>query len=110
MHYQELLYVVAHELFHAWNAKRLRPGGAGAVRPVAAQPARSLWITEGLTEYYAHRAMHLSGRWSRARYLERLGEESTARGERGAARAQRRGGRASWRGTQPDEAAADPDA
>lgn len=75
--YDELLYVIAHEMFHAWNARRLRPAEQVPYDFMRPQPARSLWITEGLTEYYAHRAMYLSGRWTRARYFERLGEEAT---------------------------------
>ncbi len=83
--YDELTYVVAHELFHAWNAKLLRPAELwhSDVSPSSAQydltqaqPARSLWITEGLTEYFAHRAMLRAGRWSRAAYLSHVGDEA----------------------------------
>jgi predicted metalloprotease with PDZ domain len=107
--YDELLYMIAHELFHAWNARRLRPAELVPYDLQRPRPARSLWITEGLTEYYAHRAMRLSGRWTRKRYLERLGEEATR-----AALAARRGltieeeAELTWQA--PDEAAADPDA
>ncbi|HUS66248.1 MAG TPA: PDZ domain-containing protein [Kofleriaceae bacterium] len=108
-HYEELLYVVAHELFHAWNARRLRPAELVPYDLSRPTPSRSLWITEGLTEYYAHRAMHLAGRWSRARYLERLGDESTR-----AVNAARRGltleDEAELAFQPSDEAAADPDA
>jgi len=64
--YDELTYVVAHELFHAWNARRLRPAELVPYDLTHAQPSRALWITEGLTEYFAHRAMLRAGRWSRA--------------------------------------------
>jgi predicted metalloprotease with PDZ domain len=72
-------------------------------------PARSLWITEGLAEYYAHRARRLSGRWSRARYLERVGDEAAR-----AVQAARRGrtveedAELAWQA--PDDAWPDPDA
>jgi predicted metalloprotease with PDZ domain len=107
--YDELLYVIAHELFHAWNARRLRPAELVPYDLTKPQPARSLWITEGLTEYYAHRAMHLSGRWSRARYLDRLSDEALR-----AVTASRRGltleedAELAWQ--PPDESAGDPDA
>jgi predicted metalloprotease with PDZ domain len=107
--YDELLYVIAHELFHAWNARRLRPAELVPYDFSRAQPARSLWITEGVTEYYAHRAMLASGRWSRAHYLERLGEEATR-----ALSASQRGltveedAELAWQ--PPDDAGADPDA
>jgi predicted metalloprotease with PDZ domain len=73
--YSDLLYVIAHELFHAWNARRLRPAELMSIdfdRPV---PSRALWITEGLTEYYAHRAMRASGLWSREQYLRQVEDE-----------------------------------
>jgi predicted metalloprotease with PDZ domain len=75
--YDELTYVVAHELFHVWNAKRLRPAELVPYDLLHAQPSRALWITEGVTEYFAHRAMLLSRRWSRASWLEHEGEEAT---------------------------------
>ena len=74
--YDELVYVVAHELFHAWNAKRLRPAELVPYDLLHAQTSRALWITEGLTEYFAHRAMLRSGRWSRAAYLTHVGDEA----------------------------------
>src|SRR5205807_3160584 len=55
--YDELTYVVAHELFHAWNAKRLRPAELVPYDLSRPQISRALWITEGVTEYFAHRAM-----------------------------------------------------
>ncbi len=107
--YDELVYVVAHELFHAWNAKRLRPAELMPYDLSRAQPSRSLWITEGLTEYFAHRAMLRAGRWTRAEYLQHVGDEA----ER-AVRAARRGdsveeaAEATWQA--PDDAADDWDA
>jgi predicted metalloprotease with PDZ domain len=107
--YDELLYVVAHELFHAWNARRLRPAELVPYDLMREQRSRSLWITEGLTEYYAHRALRLAGLWSKTRYLQRLGEQATR-----ALEAARRGltveeeAELTWHA--PDEAAADPDA
>jgi predicted metalloprotease with PDZ domain len=74
--YDELTYVFAHELFHAWNARRLRPAELVPYDLSRAQPSRALWITEGLTEYFAHRAMLRAGRWSRADYLAHVGDEA----------------------------------
>jgi predicted metalloprotease with PDZ domain len=74
--YDELTYVVAHELFHAWNAKMLRPAELVPYDLSREQPSRSLWITEGLTEYFAHRAMLRAGRWSRADYFSHVGDEA----------------------------------
>ena len=74
--YDELVYVVAHELFHAWNAKRLRPAELVPYDLSREQPSRALWITEGLTEYFAHRAMLRAHRWTRAEYLRHVGDEA----------------------------------
>jgi predicted metalloprotease with PDZ domain len=107
--YDELLYVIAHEMFHAWNARRLRPAELVPYDLSRPQPARSLWITEGLTEFYAHRAMYLCGKWSRARYLDRLGEEAT-RALRSAARGTTVEDDAEGAWHAADEIAGDPDA
>ncbi|HEX4458438.1 MAG TPA: hypothetical protein VIA18_10740, partial [Polyangia bacterium] len=74
--YDEVLYVVAHELFHAWNARVLRPADLTPYDLTKPQPSRALWITEGLSEYYAHRAMLRLHRWSRAEYVGRVSEEA----------------------------------
>lgn len=60
----------AHEFFHAWNVKRLRPVELGPwdfTRPVA---TRSLWIAEGLTNYYGQLMMHRAGVWSAKELLD----------------------------------------
>jgi predicted metalloprotease with PDZ domain len=107
--YDELLYVCAHELFHAWNARRLRPAELVPYDLLHEQRARSLWITEGLTEYYAHRALRLAGLWTKARYLARLGEQAT-RAQESARRGLSIEEEAELTWHAPDEAAADPDA
>jgi predicted metalloprotease with PDZ domain len=43
----------AHEIFHAWNVKRLRPGDLWPYRYDQEQPTPLLWISEGITDYYA---------------------------------------------------------
>src|SRR5262249_31879188 len=50
--YQAALRTAAHEFFHAWNVKRLRPAEFGPwdwTRPAA---TRALRIAEGFTQYY----------------------------------------------------------
>ncbi|HZS06418.1 MAG TPA: PDZ domain-containing protein [Blastocatellia bacterium] len=49
--------VSAHELFHAWNVKAIRP--VALHYPDLDQPpaVRSLWLLEGFTEYYAQKFM-----------------------------------------------------
>ncbi len=69
--YDEALGTVAHEFFHVWNVKRLRPIELGPwdfTRPVN---TRSLWIAEGLTNYYGHLMMRRAGLWDDALFLQR---------------------------------------
>ena len=48
-----LLSLYAHEIFHAWNVKRLRPAALWPYRYDAPQPTELLWVSEGITDYYA---------------------------------------------------------
>jgi predicted metalloprotease with PDZ domain len=53
----------AHEFFHVWNVKRLRPRGLGPwdfTRPVV---TRGLWIAEGFTNYFGKLAQRRAGLW-----------------------------------------------
>ncbi len=43
----------AHEIFHAWNVKRLRPLELSPYRYDRMQPTPWLWVSEGITDYYA---------------------------------------------------------
>ena len=49
--FQPSLY--AHEIFHAWNVKRLRPADLVPYRYDRPQPTTWLWVSEGITDYYA---------------------------------------------------------
>ena len=49
--YQPSLY--AHEIFHAWNVKRLRPAELVPYDYSRPQPTPWLWVSEGVTDYYA---------------------------------------------------------
>jgi predicted metalloprotease with PDZ domain len=47
-----LASVVAHEIFHAWNVKRLRPAPLVPYDYGRPQPTTLLWVSEGITSYY----------------------------------------------------------
>jgi predicted metalloprotease with PDZ domain len=49
--FQPSLY--AHEIFHSWNVKRLRPADLWPYQYAHAQPTTWLWVSEGITDYYA---------------------------------------------------------
>jgi predicted metalloprotease with PDZ domain len=48
-----LASLYAHEVFHAWNVKRLRPADMFPYQYDREQPTPLLWISEGITDYYA---------------------------------------------------------
>ena len=50
--YMGFLSVTAHELFHAWNVKRIRPAALWPYDYSAPQLTRLHWVTEGVTSYY----------------------------------------------------------
>lgn len=57
--FQPSLY--AHEVFHAWNVKRLRPADLWPYRYDAPMPTAWLWVSEGITDYYADLALVRGG-------------------------------------------------
>jgi predicted metalloprotease with PDZ domain len=57
--FQPSLY--AHEIFHAWNVKRLRPADMWPYRYDGPMPTPWLWVSEGITDYYADLALVRSG-------------------------------------------------
>jgi predicted metalloprotease with PDZ domain len=52
-----LASITAHEIFHAWNVKRLRPAELWPYDYSRAMPSELLWISEGITDYYADLAL-----------------------------------------------------
>ncbi|MFQ5890200.1 MAG: PDZ domain-containing protein [Gemmatimonadota bacterium] len=62
--------VMAHEIFHAWNVKRLRPAELVPYRYDRAQPTELLWISEGITDYYADLALVRSGILSKSVFYQ----------------------------------------
>jgi predicted metalloprotease with PDZ domain len=53
--------VYAHEIFHSWNVKRLRPVDMWPYNYSAMQPTPWLWVSEGITDYYADLALVRGG-------------------------------------------------
>lgn len=65
-----VLSVHAHELAHAWNVKRLRPADLFPYRYDAPQPTTWLWVSEGITDYYADLTLLRSGLVDESGFLE----------------------------------------
>lgn len=53
--------ITAHEMFHSWNVKRMRPAEMVPYRYDVAEPTPWLWVSEGITDYYADLALVRGG-------------------------------------------------
>jgi len=51
----------AHEYFHVWNVKRVRPAALGPFDYTSEQYEPSLWVAEGWTQYYGEVGLHRAG-------------------------------------------------
>ncbi len=65
----------AHEIFHAWNVKRLRPSDLWPYRYDQEQPTPLLWISEGITDYYADLAEVRGGIINAAGFYSATGDK-----------------------------------
>ncbi|WP_322823079.1 M61 family metallopeptidase [Chloroflexus sp.] len=74
-HYERYLGLTSHELFHAWNVKRLRPAPLGPFDYQNENYTRLLWLMEGATSYYDDLLLVRAGLISEERYLQKLAEK-----------------------------------
>jgi predicted metalloprotease with PDZ domain len=72
---EEFLNVAAHEFFHLWNVKRIRPASLDTVDYTKEQYTRALWFAEGVTSTYASYALVRTHLWSKDQFYEDLGEQ-----------------------------------
>lgn len=64
--------ITAHEIFHLWNVKRMRPAEMVPYRYDRTQPTTLLWVSEGITDYYADLAQVRGGIIDSSEFLEVL--------------------------------------
>jgi len=69
--------VTAHEFFHLWNVKRIRPQTLEPVDYTKENYTRALWFSEGVTNTAQGTIELRAGLLSEKQYLERLGDEIT---------------------------------
>jgi predicted metalloprotease with PDZ domain len=69
--------VAAHEFFHLWNVKRIRPASQVPVDDTKEQYTRALWFAEGLTNTYGSYTLVRSGIWSKEQFYADLGDQIT---------------------------------
>jgi len=67
--------VAAHEFFHLWNVKRIRPAALEPVDFTKEQYTRALWFAEGVTSTYGSYTLVRSGIWNKERFYEDLGDQ-----------------------------------
>jgi predicted metalloprotease with PDZ domain len=65
----------AHEFFHTWNVKRIRPQSLEPVDYTKEMWTRSLWFAEGVTSTYESYALLRSGLWSAQQFYGNLADE-----------------------------------
>lgn len=68
--YEGALSTAAHEFFHVWNVKRLRPVGLGPWDFTQPVTTRGLFIAEGFTNYYGKMMQQRSGLWTDKQLIE----------------------------------------
>jgi predicted metalloprotease with PDZ domain len=73
--YLDLLTLVAHEAFHLWSVKRIRPAGLAPYRYDRENYTRLLWWFEGGTSYFDWRIVRLAGLCTVEEYFAHLAEE-----------------------------------
>jgi predicted metalloprotease with PDZ domain len=67
--------VAAHEFFHLWNVKRIRPVSLEPVDYTKEQYTRALWFAEGVTSTYGSYTLVRSGIWSKEQFYADLGQQ-----------------------------------
>lgn len=69
VNYLEFISLAAHEYFHLWNVKRLRPFALGPFNYYNENYTTSLWIAEGFTSYYDDLIVYRAGISTESEYL-----------------------------------------
>jgi predicted metalloprotease with PDZ domain len=80
--------VTAHEFFHLWNVKRIRPQSLEPIDYTRENYTRALWFSEGVTTTVENIILVRAGLLDEAGFLRKLGEEITELEQRPAQRTQ----------------------
>lgn len=68
--YNRFLGLVAHEYFHLWNVKRVRPDALGPFDYENENYTKLLWVAEGATSYYEGILLRRAGIISEQQFLD----------------------------------------
>lgn len=72
LQYVDFLNLVAHEYFHLWNVKRIRPIELGPFNYDEENYTSLLWVMEGFTSYYDELILRRTGFYSEETFLAKL--------------------------------------
>jgi predicted metalloprotease with PDZ domain len=75
--YERFIQLVAHEFFHLWNVKRIRPQGLDVFDYDQENYTPSLWFCEGTTSYYDLVIPFRAGIYGVKSYFHHLNQEIT---------------------------------
>ena len=75
--YERFMQLVAHEFFHLWNVKRIRPKALEKFDYEAENYTTSLWFCEGTTSHYDILIPLRAGIYNRKEYLKNLSKDLT---------------------------------
>jgi predicted metalloprotease with PDZ domain len=75
--YRDLLGLISHEYFHAWNVKRIKPAAFTPYDTTRENYTRLLWLFEGFTSYFDDLMVKRVGLITEADYLKVLGRRLT---------------------------------
>lgn len=67
--YLEFISLCAHEYFHLWNVKRLRPAALGPFNYGEENYTTGLWVAEGFTSYYDDLIVYRAAIYKQDEYL-----------------------------------------
>ncbi len=73
--YLSFIGTLAHEYFHNWNVKRLRPVELGPFDYENENYVKTLWVAEGFTDYYADILNKRAGIETKDEYLNALSNQ-----------------------------------
>jgi predicted metalloprotease with PDZ domain len=70
--YIDFLKLVAHEYFHLWNVKRIRPFELGPFDYSNENYTSQLWVMEGFTSYYEKLILLRAGYYTKDTFLKKM--------------------------------------
>ncbi len=73
--YKSFLGLIAHEYFHLWNVKRIRPAELGPFDYDKENYTEMLWIAEGITSYYDDMTLYRLGYYNTEEYLKIIAKQ-----------------------------------